>query len=180
MFQISIPRIQRYALILGVVGTVLMGVLRSIPEGAAFLTGAALSLVTIESWSRIAAALNPEAQTKPSAAASGVFLAVRYLIIAAAIYVTIKVLGLTPVAMLLGMLTAFAAVLMKFLRDTGVPWDKVNVNGGAIALGHPLGASGVRLVTTAVSQLHAIGARYALCTMCVGVGQGIAVVLERS
>ena len=51
--------------------------------------------------------------------------------------------------------------------------------GGAIALGHPLGASGARLVTTAVNQLHAIGGRYALCTMCIGVGQGIAIVVER-
>ena len=57
---------------------------------------------------------------------------------------------------------------------------KVNPNGGAIALGHPLGASGARLVTTAVNQLHRSGGRYALCTMCIGVGQGIAVVLERS
>jgi acetyl-CoA acetyltransferase len=55
----------------------------------------------------------------------------------------------------------------------------VNPDGGAIALGHPLGASGARLVTTAVSQLHRIGGRYALCTMCIGVGQGIALVIER-
>ena len=57
--------------------------------------------------------------------------------------------------------------------------ERVNPNGGAIALGHPLGASGARLVTTAVNQLHRMGGRYALCTMCIGVGQGIAVVLER-
>ena len=56
---------------------------------------------------------------------------------------------------------------------------KLNVNGGAIALGHPLGASGARLVTTAVNQSHRVGGRYALCTMCIGVGQGIAVVIER-
>ena len=56
---------------------------------------------------------------------------------------------------------------------------RVNPNGGAIALGHPLGASGARLVTTAVSQLHRSGGRHALCTMCIGVGQGIAVVVER-
>lgn len=117
MLQISIPRIQRYALVLGVVGTVLMGVLRSIPEGAAFLTGAALSLVTVESWSRIAAALNPETKKKPSAVGSGVFLAVRYLIIAAAIYVTIKVLGVSPVAMLLGLFTSFAAVLIEIAQQ---------------------------------------------------------------
>jgi len=55
----------------------------------------------------------------------------------------------------------------------------VNAWGGAIALGHPLGASGARLATTVVNRLHATGGRYALCTMCIGVGQGIAVILER-
>jgi acetyl-CoA acetyltransferase len=55
----------------------------------------------------------------------------------------------------------------------------VNPNGGAIAIGHPLGASGARLVTTAMYQLHATNARYALCTMCIGVGQGIATIIER-
>jgi acetyl-CoA acyltransferase len=58
--------------------------------------------------------------------------------------------------------------------------EQVNPNGGAIAIGHPLGASGARLITTAISQLHKIGGRFALCTMCIGVGQGIAIVLERS
>ena len=56
---------------------------------------------------------------------------------------------------------------------------RVNPNGGAIALGHPLGASGARWVTTTVNQLHRIGGRYALCTMCIGVGQGIALIVER-
>jgi 3-oxoadipyl-CoA thiolase len=76
---------------------------------------------------------------------------------------------------------AFAAQGLAVLRDLGLADDdpRVNAWGGAIALGHPLGASGARLVTTAVSQLHAGGGRYALCTMCVGVGQGIAMVLER-
>jgi acetyl-CoA C-acetyltransferase len=76
---------------------------------------------------------------------------------------------------------AFAAQGLAVLRDLGLQDDdpRVNPNGGAIALGHPLGASGARLVTTAVNQLHARGGRYALCTMCIGVGQGIAVVLER-
>ena len=76
---------------------------------------------------------------------------------------------------------AFAAQGLAVLRDLGLPDDdeRVNPNGGAIALGHPLGASGARLTTTAVNQLHATGGRYALCTMCIGVGQGIAVVLER-
>ena len=76
---------------------------------------------------------------------------------------------------------AFAAQGLAVLRDLGLADDdaRVNPNGGAIALGHPLGASGARLATTAVNQLHRIGGRYALCTMCIGVGQGIAVVLER-
>jgi 3-oxoadipyl-CoA thiolase len=76
---------------------------------------------------------------------------------------------------------AFAAQGLAVLRDLGLQDDdaRVNPNGGAIALGHPLGASGARLVTTAINQLHRIQGRYALCTMCIGVGQGIAVVVER-
>jgi 3-oxoadipyl-CoA thiolase len=76
---------------------------------------------------------------------------------------------------------AFAAQGLAVLRDLGLRDDdpRVNPNGGAIALGHPLGASGARLVTTAVNQLHRSGGRFALCTMCIGVGQGIALVLER-
>jgi acetyl-CoA C-acetyltransferase len=76
---------------------------------------------------------------------------------------------------------AFAAQGLAVLRDLKLADDdaRVNPNGGAIALGHPLGASGARLATTAVNQLHRTGGRYALCTMCIGVGQGIAVVLER-
>ena len=76
---------------------------------------------------------------------------------------------------------AFASQALAVLRDLGVPDDAppVNPNGGAIAIGHPLGASGARLVTTAVYQLQRIEGRYALCTMCIGVGQGIAVILER-
>jgi acetyl-CoA acyltransferase len=77
---------------------------------------------------------------------------------------------------------AFAAQALAVLRDLGLPDDSehVNPNGGAIAIGHPLGASGARLVTTAVNQLARTGGRYALCTMCIGVGQGIAMVLERA
>jgi acetyl-CoA C-acetyltransferase len=76
---------------------------------------------------------------------------------------------------------AFAAQGLAVLRDLGLADDDARVNawGGAIALGHPLGASGARLVTTAVNQLHRGGGRYALCTMCIGVGQGIALVVER-
>ena len=76
---------------------------------------------------------------------------------------------------------AFAAQALAVLRDLGVPDDAPHVNplGGAIALGHPLGASGARLVTTAMYQLARTGGHYGLCTMCIGVGQGIAVVIER-
>ena len=76
---------------------------------------------------------------------------------------------------------AFAAQGLAVLRDLGLADDdpRVNPNGGAIALGHPLGASGARLVLTALHQLHRGGGRYALCTMCIGVGQGVAVILER-
>jgi acetyl-CoA acyltransferase len=76
---------------------------------------------------------------------------------------------------------AFAAQALAVTRDHGLPDDAahVNPNGGAIALGHPLGASGARLVTTAVYQLRRTGGRYALCTMCIGVGQGIAMIVER-
>jgi acetyl-CoA acyltransferase len=76
---------------------------------------------------------------------------------------------------------AFASQALAVLRELGIPDDAahVNPNGGAIALGHPLGASGARLVMTAVRQLQRTGGRYALCTMCIGVGQGIAMILER-
>lgn len=76
---------------------------------------------------------------------------------------------------------AFAAQGLATLRELGVADDdaRVNPNGGAIALGHPLGMSGARLVTTAMYQLHRTGGRYALCTMCIGVGQGIAMIIER-
>jgi acetyl-CoA acetyltransferase len=76
---------------------------------------------------------------------------------------------------------AFASQALACLRQLGVPDDAahVNPNGGAIALGHPLGMSGARLVLTAVQQLHEQGGRYALVTMCIGVGQGIALALEK-
>ncbi len=76
---------------------------------------------------------------------------------------------------------AFASQALAVLRDHGIPDDAahVNPNGGAIALGHPLGASGARLVTTALYQLRRTGGQYALCTMCIGVGQGIAMIIER-
>jgi 3-oxoadipyl-CoA thiolase len=76
---------------------------------------------------------------------------------------------------------AFASQGLAVTRDLGLPDDAahVNPNGGAIAIGHPLGASGARLVLAAVNQLHRTGGRYALCTMCIGVGQGIALIIER-
>ena len=98
---------------------------------------------------------------------------------------TRKVLALTGLALaqmdVIELNEAFAAQGLAVLRDLGLADDdlRVNPNGGAIALGHPLGASGARLVTTAVNQLHRTGGRYALCTMCIGVGQGIAIVVER-
>jgi acetyl-CoA acetyltransferase len=75
---------------------------------------------------------------------------------------------------------AFAAQALAVTRELGLPDDdaRVNPNGGAIAIGHPLGASGARLATTAVYQLRRTRARYALCTMCIGVGQGVATILE--
>ena len=98
---------------------------------------------------------------------------------------TRKVLALTGLSLaqmdVIELNEAFAAQGLAVLRDLGLADDdmRVNPNGGAIALGHPLGASGARLVTTAVNQLHRIGGRYALCTMCIGVGQGIALIIER-
>ncbi len=98
---------------------------------------------------------------------------------------TQKVLALTGLTMaqmdVIELNEAFAAQGLAVLRLLGVQDDdpRVNPNGGAIALGHPLGASGARLATTAVNQLHKSGGRYALATMCIGVGQGIAVILER-
>ncbi len=98
---------------------------------------------------------------------------------------TRKVLALTGLRLdqmdVIELNEAFAAQGLAVLRDLGLKDDdaRVNPNGGAIALGHPLGASGARLATTAVNQLHKTQGRYALCTMCIGVGQGIAVILER-
>ncbi len=98
---------------------------------------------------------------------------------------TKKVLALTGLTLdqmdVIELNEAFAAQALAVTRDLGLPDDseRVNPNGGAIAIGHPLGASGARLVTTAMYQLHRTGGRYALCTMCIGVGQGIALIIER-
>jgi acetyl-CoA C-acetyltransferase len=74
---------------------------------------------------------------------------------------------------------AFAAVVMKFMRDMDVPHEKVNVNGGAIALGHPLGATGAMILGTLVDELEARDLRYGLATLCVGGGMGVATIVER-
>jgi len=74
---------------------------------------------------------------------------------------------------------AFAAVPMKFMKDMGVPHEKVNVNGGAIAMGHPLGATGAMILGTLIDELHRRGLRYGLATLCVGGGMGIATIVER-
>ena len=98
---------------------------------------------------------------------------------------TLKVLALTGLTLdqidVIELNEAFAAQGLAVLRALGLQDDDARVNawGGAIALGHPLGASGARLATTAVNRLHATGGRYALCTMCIGVGQGIALIIER-
>ena len=98
---------------------------------------------------------------------------------------TRKVLQLTGLSLaqldVIELNEAFAAQGLAVLRDFGLADDdpRVNPNGGAIALGHPLGMSGAHLVTTAINQLHRVQGRYALCTMCIGVGQGIALVVER-
>jgi len=98
---------------------------------------------------------------------------------------TQKVLALTGLTLaqmdVIELNEAFAAQGLAVLRQLGLQDNdpRVNPNGGAIALGHPLGASGARLITTAINQLHRTGGRYALCTMCIGVGQGIALVVER-
>ena len=73
---------------------------------------------------------------------------------------------------------AFAAQVIPCVRELGIPLEKLNPNGGAIALGHPIGFSGARLVTTLVHELRLRGGRYGLATMCIGVGQGIAMVVE--
>ena len=98
---------------------------------------------------------------------------------------TRKVLALTGLTLdqmdVIELNEAFAAQGLAVLRDLGLADDdaRVNPNGGAIALGHPLGASGARLITTAINQLERINGQYALCTMCIGVGQGIAMIIER-
>jgi acetyl-CoA acetyltransferase len=74
---------------------------------------------------------------------------------------------------------AFASQVLACARELGIDLDKLNVNGGAIALGHPLGCSGARIMTTLIHEMRKRGSHYGLATMCIGVGQGIATIVER-
>jgi acetyl-CoA C-acetyltransferase len=74
---------------------------------------------------------------------------------------------------------AFAAVVLRFMRDMDIPWEKVNVNGGAIALGHPLGATGAMILGTIVDELERRELRYGMVTLCIGGGMGLATIVER-
>jgi acetyl-CoA C-acetyltransferase len=74
---------------------------------------------------------------------------------------------------------AFAVVPMRFMKEMGVPHEKVNVNGGAIAMGHPLGATGAMILNTLIDELHRRGLRFGMATLCVGGGMGIATIIER-
>jgi len=97
--------------------------------------------------------------------------------------VTEKVLKLAGMSMgdidLFEVNEAFASVVLRFLRATGVSHDRVNVNGGSIALGHPLGATGAMIVGTALDELERTNKSTALCTLCVGAGMATAIILER-
>ncbi|RYY69741.1 MAG: hypothetical protein EOO24_50540 [Comamonadaceae bacterium] len=75
---------------------------------------------------------------------------------------------------------AFASVVLRFMREAGVPHDKVNVNGGAIALGHPIGATGGMLVGTLLDEMERVGARTGIVTLCAGLGLGVATLIERA
>ena len=142
--------------------------------------GAAALLLASEEVAR-AQGLTPRARVVAMAAA-GVAPRVMGIGPVPAVRKALALAGLTIDDMdLIELNEAFAAQALAVLRDLGLPDDAphVNPNGGAIAMGHPLGASGARMVTTALWELNRRGGRYALCTMCVGVGQGVALILER-
>jgi acetyl-CoA acyltransferase len=156
-------------------GTVTAGNASGINDGACAL------LIASEEGAK-AVGLRPRARIVASAAAG---VAPRIMGIAP-ISATKKVLALAGMQIaqmdVIELNEAFASQALAVLRGLGIADDspRVNPNGGAIAIGHPLGASGARLVTTAVHQLQRTGGQYALCTMCIGVGQGIAMILERA
>ena len=142
--------------------------------------GAAAMVLASEDMAR-AQGLTPRARVVAMAAA-GVEPRVMGVGPAPAVRKVLQVAGMTLDQMdVIELNEAFAAQALAVTRDLGLADDAphVNPNGGAIAIGHPLGMSGARLVTTAMYQLHRSGGRYALCTMCIGVGQGIALIIER-
>lgn len=142
--------------------------------------GAAAMLVASEEAAK-KHGLTPRARVV-AAAAAGVEPRIMGIGPAPASQKALKIAGLTIDDMdVLELNEAFASQVLASLRELGVADDdpRVNPNGGAIALGHPLGASGTRLIQTATEQLVETGGRYALCTMCVGVGQGMAIIIER-
>jgi 3-oxoadipyl-CoA thiolase len=155
-------------------GTVTAGNASGINDGAAALllaSSAAIEKYGLQPLARVIA--NAAAGIEPRIMGMAPVLAVR------------KVLNLAGLELkdmdIIELNEAFAAQALAVTRELGLPDDdpRVNPNGGAIAIGHPLGASGARLATTAVYQLQRTQARYALCTMCIGVGQGVATILER-
>jgi acetyl-CoA acyltransferase len=155
-------------------GTITAGNASGVNDGAA-----AVLLASADAAQRFG--LHPKARVI-AAAAAGVAPRIMGMGPVPAVRKALALAGLTINDMdVIELNEAFASQALAVLRDLGVADDAphVNPNGGAIALGHPLGASGARLVTTAVLQLQRTGGRYALCTMCIGVGQGMAMVLER-
>jgi acetyl-CoA acyltransferase len=155
-------------------GTVTAGNASGINDGAAALLIASAAAAERHN-------LRPRARILASAAA-GVAPRLMGMGPVPAVKKVLGVAGLTLSQMdVIELNEAFAAQALAVLRELGIPDDSphVNSNGGAIAIGHPLGASGARLVATALNQLEQVEGRYALCTMCIGVGQGIAMIIER-
>jgi acetyl-CoA acyltransferase len=155
-------------------GSVTAGNASGLNDGAA-----ALLLASERPWRRIG--LTPRARVV-AAAAAGVEPRIMGIGPVPATRLVLERAGLTLDQMdVIELNEAFAAQSLACMRELGLADDdaRVNPNGGAIALGHPLGMSGARLALTATHELHARGGRYALCTMCIGVGQGYAVILER-
>jgi acetyl-CoA acyltransferase len=155
-------------------GTVTAGNASGINDGAAALLIASAAAARTHG-------LTPRARIV-AAAATGVAPRMMGMGPVPATHKALKLAGLTLAQVdVIELNEAFAAQALAVLRQLELPDDAphINPNGGAIAIGHPLGASGARLVTTALTQLEKIHGRYALCTMCIGVGQGIAVVIER-
>jgi len=155
-------------------GTVTAGNASGVNDGAA-------AVLLASEAAAVRHGLTPRARVV-AAASAGVAPRIMGFGPAPAMHKVLAVAGLTLADMdVIELNEAFAAQALAVTRDHGLPDDAahVNPNGGAIALGHPLGASGARLVTTALYELERRGGRYALCTMCIGVGQGIALIIER-